>query len=74
MEYYDVLYHKYCFDGDIPGLGSCWGSHGCPWVLENWPCPSLVAVLWKDGLISYKGSTWESGSCMVELTERMGHR
>lgn len=50
MEYYDVLYHKYCFDGDIPGLGSCWGITwmsrgfgelalpltGCS-ALESWP-------------------------------------
>lgn len=36
-------------DGDIPGLGSCLGSSGCPGVVQNWSCLSRVTVLWRAG-------------------------
>lgn len=38
--------------GDIPGVGSCLGPCSCPRTLQNWPCPTWAAALWRAGPVS----------------------
>lgn len=40
--------------GEVPGQGSCLGSHSCPPAVQNWPGSSLVVALWSAGPICHQ--------------------
>ena len=55
--------------GDVPGLGSHQGPLGVPGAVQNWPWPSLAAVLWKAGPTTPQRQLWVIGRVSLLLAQ-----